>query len=113
MSKALLVLKKAREKITDPSKWTKGSFAKTRNGFQAKPESTRACSWCSIGALRSAAFDLNINASGIAQNYLNLSLPYGWINVVSFNDSTTTDHSSVLRMFDDAIFLAQKETIHV
>lgn len=43
---------KAWELISDPQRWTQGSFAKNKNGDSIFAIDPDACQWCAYGALR-------------------------------------------------------------
>lgn len=41
----------ARQRITDPDRWTRKAPARDRAGHSREPESPQACRWCAIGAV--------------------------------------------------------------
>ena len=48
-------LKRARELISDRSKWTQGVMARDADGNPVLPEDSSATCWCATGALRAVA----------------------------------------------------------
>jgi hypothetical protein len=49
------IVKKARELIASPDRWTQGAFAVTRQGLKVHPCSHDAYRFCAHGAVRRAA----------------------------------------------------------
>ncbi len=43
---------KVRELLSDPSRWTQGTFARNRNGIPTSSNAPDACKWCLLGAIR-------------------------------------------------------------
>lgn len=96
------VLKRAREIISDPSKWTTSSYARDKNGDITSPNYDDAVCFCSLGAVRRAARELG-QSSWDAQTRLESvakKLFHGY-TVVDVNDAM--GHDSVIAMFDEAI----------
>jgi hypothetical protein len=98
----------ARALIADPAKWTQGWFAKTAKGQRVGPEEDKAVCWCVMGALKvtsPAGVYHPIHApaypflSRAAESVKGSFGSPAWVN-------DTTDHATVLRMFDLAIELA-------
>lgn len=44
-------LKAARERISDPERWTQGEYAKNTQGEACNANSSEACQWCAAGAV--------------------------------------------------------------
>ena len=56
MSKALhhQIVTRARQLISDPTRWTQGELAKRRNGLPIEPSDAEAYRFCAVGALTRA-----------------------------------------------------------
>lgn len=128
--KASELLKKGRELISDPAKWTKGAYARNSNeiddcggrvGVHVNAAQPTATCWCSAGALKhfTQEWDPEYGPSHIR----NLERSEGWAyhyllravidlsvfgSVESFNDAPGTTHEKVLQVWDYAIKLAEK-----
>ncbi len=88
--KARLIAAKAL--IVDPANWTQGVYKKD------------GCKFCSKGALR----EQSRNDMWYADCWLNTAAyQMGFDGPIHLNDST--DHSTVMKMFDLAISIAEKE----
>jgi len=57
MKPHILILQAARDVIA-AGFWTKGWFARDKDGLMVNDTSKHACSFCALGALSGAAFDL-------------------------------------------------------
>lgn len=110
--KAILV--KARELIASAPNWTQGRFAVDRHGGHTDYYQSTAHSFCMLGALRRADYELSGSAP---ENFL-FSKAYDHAIVLleddsavkarggsawRFNDSVRTTHKEVLNVFDRAI----------
>lgn len=98
MNSTLEVLRAARNLISDPKHWTRGSFARDKEGRMVLPEDRRATQWCAAGAIYATTRDRATR--GCAQNALRHALPAGgiWLN----NDQDD-GHERMLAAFDKAI----------
>jgi len=47
----LKIIRDARDLISDESRWTRGSFARDRQGYYVQTKSPEAVCWCAVGAL--------------------------------------------------------------
>lgn len=72
------------ELLTDESKWTKGTFARTANGNLTLDSSDDACRWCLIGAVR-RVYGFRTNDYYRAMTALNNVMQEPW--VADWNDS--------------------------
>lgn len=91
-------LRSAKGKISDSAKWVRGTVAVDGAGNRVMPEDFTACRWCAVGACMSndeAWNDLAIPALHTVAKHL------GYRSAGNLNDST--DHLTVMRMFDLAI----------
>jgi hypothetical protein len=105
------VLKKARDRITNPENWCKGTMAKTAYGVSTCVHDEKACQWCSLGAIEYATGGLDMDCQFalvldvMASIKAGLEYPY---SISNFNDNSS--HEEVLEVFDHAIFIQmQKE----
>ncbi len=125
------LLRKGRELISDPKKWTKGAYARDNNlvdrsgarrGTHVSAVAPNAACWCSVGALRHFTLEWDpengpmpvmgmSQVDGAAYNYLlHAVMRTGNAHSVEqFNDHPRTTHESVLRVWDLAIELAEAE----
>lgn len=109
--KTSTILKRAKKLISDPKRWTQHAFAKAANGNVIGPESDNAVCWCSIGALRKASF--GTGCYGRAEAMLEMAAKRFQIQIYrqTYPDDVNDqrDHATVLRMFDSAIRLAERQ----
>jgi hypothetical protein len=94
---ALEVLKKARELLSDESRWTKGAFARTMWGEETSGSDPEAECFCARGAI--THFRGGFDAVLALQD----ALPSSFTAVSAFNDNKDTEHADVLNLFDRAI----------
>jgi hypothetical protein len=93
------ILKAARNLITDPKNWTKGTSARNKYGRKVTPWCSEAVCWCSMGAIAKAAnFPIENKEYSAAHEYLRVVMNS---DVARFNDERT--HRDVLNAFDTAI----------
>lgn len=92
------ILKKGRELIADPARWTKREFAKDEKGEPVLPESPSAVCFCSLGAL-DRVYAFGSAAAHIRANRALTEACGG--SVPRFNDLHT--HPEVLAAWDRAI----------
>jgi hypothetical protein len=45
------VLRAARERISDPERWTTREYARDAKGYPARPQQLAACRWCAVGSV--------------------------------------------------------------
>lgn len=105
----LVVLKKARELITPPEKWTTEDYGKDLRGMPISgcnfalcvQEGTVSC-FCSLGAIRAAGgfFSDNNEVTDVLESIV------GEWEVDTFNDTHT--HEEVLALFDQGIAKLEK-----
>lgn len=83
--------------LAEPSRWTKGSYAKDAGGHEVPFYSPYACSWCISGAL-AHCYVYNEPAHESARRSL-LELPeIKGLTLSEWNDSHLTSHADVLRV---------------
>lgn len=106
------ILKAARALIEDRIRWTQHTYARGKSGRPVYPEQRSAVSWCALGAICKVT-DTNPLRSDypVAVEYLRRSAEeIGFTSVELVNDGRF--HSTVLRMFDRAIELAEQADTH-
>jgi hypothetical protein len=94
------ILQAARERISDPERWTTYASARDRKGTAVRPSSPQAVRWDVVGALKSEALG-DADAFLGARRFLRLAA--GARRISSVGDS---GHSASLAMYDRAIDLA-------
>lgn len=107
------ILRAARERISDPERWGKGSFAYSKQGRPTSPWLDAAACWCIRGAVYCECGSASTKAAQRAQAFLAEAIeqldfevpdnaePIAWVN-----DSGT--HEDVLALCDKAISLAEE-----
>jgi hypothetical protein len=90
--KEVEIIKKARERIADPKRWTTGAFARDKDGNPVPVFDGKAVCWCVSGALAHIA--------GYSDGYdaEKLLMPGG---VAGYNDAHS--HAEVLELLDKTI----------
>jgi hypothetical protein len=106
-STELQILRRARELISDPERWTTELAARDECNGSVAPWDESAVCWCAVGAMERAAHDLGVrvssNAYSAAMERLYALSPHN--SVVQVND--VEGHAAVLALFDKA--LSEKE----
>jgi hypothetical protein len=77
-------LEKAKALLSDPARWTKGTFARTERGIPVSAESPLAVSWCAEGAMRACRQDAPMT---IGLRLLGDTVPDPWEWVTDYNDN--------------------------
>lgn len=95
-------LRAGKELIKDPNKWIKGNFRDYING-----------KFCMIGALYAACPGRSIDEMDkrdVAIDYLGESIPNDnrKFGIPFFNDHPSTTHAEIMKVYDDAIKLAEE-----
>lgn len=105
MSVALEQLRTARELLSDPTKWTRGEYARDRYGDAVPSAHAEAVCWCAYGALDRAG----AGQFGDAREYLRGAADKLFDSFPAcVNDEQ--GHADVLRMYDRAIELAEAQS---
>lgn len=125
------LLRRARARIEDPARWTRGSYAKriADDGslMLCRPNDGRATCWCAQGAVFCEANESSFDEVGradatrralaalrtiaVQRGYESFGHPLGAVFALN-DDAGMSDmqaHAAVLRMYDRAIALAEKE----
>jgi hypothetical protein len=107
MSKPLSVaiIERARQIISDPESWCRGSFARGRAGTSVSVRDPAARRYCAMGALILAAIEITGDATQANE------LAYSIAKAVSDSGSLVFindhhGHGAVLKVFDEAIAAA-------
>lgn len=102
---ALELLKAARERIADPSRWAQRIFALNALGRSVRPWSNDACCWCALGALEASRLAPTPTPPAELEAKLALAgeLPADCRGIECFNDDGATTHAMVVALFDRAI----------
>lgn len=104
------ILKAARGLISEPSKWTTGSWARDEKGAMAFPSDEWGVCWCALGAInRVVDFTEQVtNAAHLLAT--EIGYPEPWLAahevITSWNDAEGRTHAEVLAAFDAAIAAA-------
>jgi hypothetical protein len=103
------ILVAARSLIRDPEHWCKGSWAIDKDGREWGPDQVIGCmpayaarQFCTEGAIHWAAFWAG-QRPAMAQKAVDLLASLVGTRVYRFNDDKATQHSMLLRLFDEAI----------
>jgi hypothetical protein len=96
---ALETLKKARDLISDPAKWTQGNLASDVYGDEIDPQSDDAICFCAIGAIERFTGTTENTEADLCLSVTCEKL--SGLPVFAFNDSHT--HPEVVALFDAAI----------
>lgn len=111
--KASEILKLARERIANPENWTQGYFARDAQDREVDLKSPKACSFCSIGAVKAASPEnLDPEIESEACQALRQTIAAEFVipsSVVAFNDAHYRKHEDVLRLFDATIERLENE----
>lgn len=98
-------LRAAKALIDTPEKWTREAFARNAIGESCRP--SEATCFCIVGALDNVDHD-NPEYDDRAEEALRGLLPKGFYgSITAFNDAETTTHADIMKLFDDAIALAE------
>ena len=95
-----LILKKTKELISDPARWTKGEMARTMFGASVSAHDSSATCWCIMGAIHHETKDDPFLA-GSAYQIVRTQLQGRTVS--EFNDDQNTTHEDVMTLLDKAI----------
>jgi hypothetical protein len=105
------VLRAARHRIESPRRWCQGAFA-ARGSLVVKPTSKRATRWCAIGAVHA---ELGTDP-GTWPNVPSPALGALWDAAMALYSegawgvNDCRGHDDILRVFDEAIRLAEERS---
>jgi hypothetical protein len=94
-------LKKAKEKILDPSHWCSGVYAEDNAGNSIDVKSPKATRWCAYGAIDS----MDVVDTYADRILSNSSIRLYHMELASVNDSL--GHEAVIKIYDAAIATAK------
>lgn len=103
-NKALHILVCAREILSDPDHWTKGTLARTKTNKMTTTSNPAACRYCSMGAIVKCSG--NIYEENDATIILEEAIGG---NIIAFNDNVRTTHDDLMKMWDKAIRIAKEK----
>ncbi len=98
---AVAILRAARERISDPARWTKHVEARNASGKECFPQSETAVCWCGVGAIWAESFTSDWDVDRMTAQMTLAAMTKR--SVSDFNDDPTTTHADVLAAFDKAI----------
>lgn len=90
--------------IDTPDRWTKGAFAKNKDGFEVASDDTAATCFCIYGALEKAKYSIPIEYKDYYKvidaiyDSIEFLYPRKYLGVADFNDHPTTNHKMVIRV---------------
>ena len=97
------ILRKVKKLIQEG--WTKGTYARKKNGISTNPKDSEAVEFCSIGAFHRVSHeeDLTWEHKNKAMELFRGSLPnWAWRNIVSFNNHLNTTKQDVIKVLEKA-----------
>lgn len=97
----------AKEKISDPERWTQGTIAQTVYGGHVHSKHDMAVRWCAAGSYLSLTPSRVEEGSTYDKALYTLEDKTG-IDIVEVNDLHGDAHSNVLKAYDKYISEAQK-----
>ena len=95
------VLRKARELISDPARWTQGAYARDESGFEVSSTWEAACCWCALGAIIKTAREMKARVGVTTDVISTLYRHSAGRPVFEVNDKE--GHAAVLALFDKAL----------
>ena len=102
---SVTIIQRAREIISEPENWCRGSFARGRGGVSVSVRDSSARRFCAMGALILAATEItgdNTRANELAYSIAKTISKTG--SLVFINDRQ--GHAAVLALFDEALATA-------
>ncbi len=106
------ILIKARELLSDPTRWARGYYAFDEKGNSKEAQSSDAVCFCSLGAVALVSGQktgVGYSKNSRAADYLKTAIAESGssLSIVNYNDKCS--HAEVIGMFDRAITLAQEK----
>jgi hypothetical protein len=103
------ILRRARARISDPARWTRGTLAKDTHGRAVPASNPSAVRWCALGAILAENDGPDDSAYRLpAARYLAAAVGIdGRYLATEWNDAL--GHSAIIQGFDRAIELAEAD----
>lgn len=93
--------------LSDPACWTKGEFARDKNGVAVNEYSPDAVCWCQHGVIYKVVNDIRfsqvVNWSQMRILKDNIASTLGFHHAVAFNDYPATTHADLMDFYDKCI----------
>lgn len=111
------ILACAKDLLSDPDRWTKGSMAVDRLGYRVSPNSESACRWCLAGALLRCDPDYRgtvreasaVSVNGRVWGALRATSPDPAESPIGNNDASGMTHARLMWWLDEAKAALAKE----
>ncbi len=104
---AKTVIRKAYRLLTDPARWTRGSYALDKLGRDVGWDNKHAVCFCMEGAVRRMSDEADWGVRVQALEAVSKAVGADWnYEVPSFNDHHSTTHKAVLKKLREAYRLA-------
>ncbi len=105
-TEAIATLTLARDLLAKPHAWTKGTYARDKQGYPVAEYEVSAASWCMIGAVKVVT---HCHVAREARAIAALARITEPLQIHHFNDGATCCKADVLAAFDLAIELVREE----
>jgi hypothetical protein len=99
VASTLIVLRRARDLITEQRRWSRGAFARSWFNIPVPPQSAFARRFCAVGAIMRAGRELRLRTQD-ACFALQAQTGRG---IEDWNDDPTRSHTDLVAAFDAAI----------
>lgn len=96
------ILEDVLDLLSDPGKWTQGSYGKTSKGTDTWGNDPNAVSFCLLGAIQRVTNDRS--ASSLFMFISQLTSKIERENIVKFNDDPNTTHEDVVLFLKTALY---------
>jgi hypothetical protein len=106
---AVTVARDARALIVHPDRWTTGSYARTAIGTKCAPDDPLATRWCALGASYLALEGADPEVSDAVESALRRAVRELWGDGRPAAVNDEQGHAAVLKMYDRAIELLERE----
>ncbi len=108
----------AKALISTPDKWTKCALARDKDGKKCHYSQAEVICFCTLGAIGKVAWGILENSAkqyhmleGESLRFLRRAVRQAtddFLDVAEFNDKLERTHEDIMKMFDNAIVLAQE-----
>ncbi len=92
-----------RELLAVPERWTTGTFARDREGFDCDEIKDSAYCYCLAGAFLRVTYGTAYPTRKNMRTVIEAALPLDKPSMASFNDAGSTTHTDVVALLDRAI----------